>query len=292
LQAQGGSAGAEGQPGGGVQQPVAQRLGFADREVVVEGEQLGPGDDVLGDQRELQPDGVVIEVAERQVVQAGLLAVADAVFGVGAGAVQSLELDRFAVEVGEGGQECCTASSASSAVSSSRATASPRPRRSRASTSERMPGSIGTPVKGVEMRLVDEDRDPVLPGEVGEIAIRGHNVMKGYLNRPEATAEAIDADGWFYTGDIARVDAQGRFYIVDRKKDLIIRGGYNVYPREVEEVLYAHPAVAEVVVIGVPHPELGEEVAAAVRQKPGAEVSADELREYAKAHVAAYKYPR
>jgi long-chain acyl-CoA synthetase len=155
-----------------------------------------------------------------------------------------------------------------------------------------MPGSIGTPVKGVEMRLVDEDRDPVLPGEVGEIAIRGHNVMKGYLNRPEATAEAIDADGWFYTGDIARVDAQWRFYIVDRKKDLIIRGGYNVYPREVEEVLYAHPAVAEVVVIGVPHPELGEEVAAAVRQKPGAEVSADELREYAKAHVAAYKYPR
>jgi long-chain acyl-CoA synthetase len=157
---------------------------------------------------------------------------------------------------------------------------------------ERMPGSIGTPVAGVEMRIVDDARRPLGQGEVGEIAIRGHNVMKGYLNRPEATAEAIDADGWFYTGDVARVDAQGRYYIVDRKKDLIIRGGYNVYPREVEEVLYAHPAVAEAAVIGIPHAELGEDVGAAVKLKPGSEVTAEDLRQYVKANVAAYKYPR
>jgi long-chain acyl-CoA synthetase len=157
---------------------------------------------------------------------------------------------------------------------------------------ERKPGSIGTPIAGVEMRVVDDERHELAPGEAGEIAIRGHNVMKGYLNRPEATAEAIDADGWFYTGDIGRIDDEGRYYIVDRKKEMIIRGGYNVYPREIEEVLYGHPAVAETAVIGVPHPELGEEVAAAVRLKPGVDVAADELRDYVKANVAAYKYPR
>jgi long-chain acyl-CoA synthetase len=157
---------------------------------------------------------------------------------------------------------------------------------------ERKPGSIGTPIAGVEMRVVDDERHELAPGEAGEIAIRGHNVMKGYLNRPEATAEAIDGDGWFYTGDIGRVDEEGRYYIVDRKKEMIIRGGYNVYPREIEEVLYGHPAVAETAVIGVPHPELGEEVAAAVRLKPGVDVAADELRDYVKANVAAYKYPR
>jgi long-chain acyl-CoA synthetase len=157
---------------------------------------------------------------------------------------------------------------------------------------ERKPGSIGTPIAGVEMRVVDDERHELPPGAAGEIAIRGHNVMKGYLNRPEATAEAIDADGWFYTGDIGRVDDAGRYYIVDRKKEMIIRGGYNVYPREIEEVLYGHPAVAETAVIGVPHPELGEEVAAAVRLKPGVDVAADELRDYVKANVAAYKYPR
>jgi long-chain acyl-CoA synthetase len=117
---------------------------------------------------------------------------------------------------------------------------------------ERKPGSIGIPIEGVEMRVVDDARNEVPPGEVGEIAIRGHNVMKGYWNRPEATAEAIDAEGWFYTGDMARVDADGFFFIVDRKKELIIRGGYNVYPREIEEVLYEHPAVREAAVIGRP----------------------------------------
>jgi long-chain acyl-CoA synthetase len=157
---------------------------------------------------------------------------------------------------------------------------------------ERLPGSIGTPVAGVEMRIVDDHRRELALGEVGEIAIRGHNVMKGYLNRPDATAEAIDADGWFYTGDIGRIDSQGRYLIVDRKKDLIIRGGYNVYPREIEEVLYEHPAVAEAAVVGVPHEELGEEVGAAVTLKPGCDASAEELRAYVKENVAAYKYPR
>jgi long-chain acyl-CoA synthetase len=115
--------------------------------------------------------------------------------------------------------------------------------------------------------------------------------MKGYWRREEATREAVP-DGWFRTGDLACQDADGYFFIVDRKKDLIIRGGYNVYPREVEEVLYEHPAVREAAVIGVPHPELGEEVGAAVALKEGAEATEDELREHAKEQVAAYKYPR
>ena len=157
---------------------------------------------------------------------------------------------------------------------------------------ERKPGSIGTPIRGVEMRVVDEAGVEVPQGEVGEIAIRGHNVMKGYWNKPEATAQAISEEGWFRTGDIGRVDEDGYFFIVDRKKDLIIRGGYNIYPREVEEVLYEHPDVAEAAVIGFPHAELGEEVGAAVVVKPGATVTPDELRAYAKAQVAAYKYPR
>jgi long-chain acyl-CoA synthetase len=157
---------------------------------------------------------------------------------------------------------------------------------------ERKPGSIGTPIRGVEMRVVDAAGAEVPQGEVGEIAIRGHNIMKGYLNKPDATAEAISADGWFRTGDIGRVDADGYYYIVDRKKDLIIRGGYNIYPREIEEVLYEHPEVAEAAVVGMPHPELGEEVGAAVALKPGATVTPDELRSYVKSQVAAYKYPR
>jgi long-chain acyl-CoA synthetase len=156
---------------------------------------------------------------------------------------------------------------------------------------ERKPGSIGTPIRGVEMRVVDADGTDSPPGEAGEIAIRGHNVMKGYWGRPEATSEAIP-DGWLRTGDVGRIDENGFFFIVDRKKDLIIRGGYNVYPREIEEVLYEHPAVAEAAVIGVPHPELGEEVAAAVALKSGAAASPQELRAFVKDQVAAYKYPR
>ncbi|WP_432165514.1 long-chain-fatty-acid--CoA ligase [Streptomyces sp. bgisy031] len=149
----------------------------------------------------------------------------------------------------------------------------------------RKPGSVGTPIEGVEMRLLDEHDG------VGELCVRGHNIMKGYWGRPEATAETIQ-DGWLRTGDLARVDEDGFYYIVDRKKDLIIRGGYNVYPREIEEVLYEHPAVAEAAVIGVLHPTLGEEVAAAVALLPGSGATADELREFVRARVAPYKYPR
>jgi long-chain acyl-CoA synthetase len=156
---------------------------------------------------------------------------------------------------------------------------------------ERKPGSIGVPIEGVQMRLIDDAGQTVPAGEIGEIAIRGHNVMKGYWGKPEATAEAIK-DGWFRTGDMARVDEDGYYYIVDRKKDLIIRGGYNVYPREIEEVMHEHPAVAEVAVIGIPHPDLGEEVGAAVALKPGASATPDELRAFVKDKVAAYKYPR
>jgi long-chain acyl-CoA synthetase len=156
---------------------------------------------------------------------------------------------------------------------------------------ERKPGSIGTPIEGVEMRLVDDEGQTVADGEIGEIAIRGHNVMKGYWNKPEATAETM-TDGWFRTGDMARVDEDGYYFIVDRKKDLIIRGGYNVYPREIEEVLHEHPAVAEAAVIGMAHDSLGEEVGAAVALKPDASATPDELRDFAKARVAAYKYPR
>ena len=161
----------------------------------------------------------------------------------------------------------------------------------------RKAGSIGTPIEGVQMRLIDDDWNTVPEGEIGEIAIRGHNVMKGYWNKPEATAEAMKGagevgGGWFRTGDMARVDEDGYYFIVDRKKDLIIRGGYNVYPREIEEVLHEHPAVAEVAVIGIPHPDLGEEVGAAVALKPGASATPDELRAFARERVAAYKYPR
>ncbi len=155
----------------------------------------------------------------------------------------------------------------------------------------RKPGTVGTPVEGVEMRLVDGDGNDVPPGEVGEIAIRGHNVMKGYWGKPEATAEAIP-DGWFRTGDMGRVDDDGYYSIVDRKKEMIIRGGFNVYPREIEEVLHEHPAVAEAAVVGIPHAGLGEEIGAAVALKPGASATEDELRAFVKERVAAYKYPR
>jgi long-chain acyl-CoA synthetase len=156
---------------------------------------------------------------------------------------------------------------------------------------ERKPGSIGFPVEGVQMRLIDEAGQTAAEGEIGEIVIRGHNVMKGYWGNPEATAEAI-IDGWFRTGDLATVDSDGYFFIVDRKKDMIIRGGYNVYPREIEEVLHEHPAVAEVAVVGIPDDHLGEEVGAAVALKPGASASAEELSAFVKDKLAAYKYPR
>jgi long-chain acyl-CoA synthetase len=141
------------------------------------------------------------------------------------------------------------------------------------------------------MKVVDAEGNDVPQGEVGEIAIRGHNVMKGYWRRPDATQEVM-RNGWFHTGDMAQTDEDGYFFIVDRKKDMIIRGGYNVYPREVEEVLYEHPAVSEAAVIGVPDESMGEEVAAAIVLRRDKEASADDIRSFVKERVAAYKYPR
>lgn len=157
---------------------------------------------------------------------------------------------------------------------------------------ERKPGTIGVPINGVEMRIIDEEGKVLSVGDKGELQVKGPNVMKGYWNMPEATAKAIDSAGWFSTGDIATVDDDGYYAIVDRKKEMILRGGYNVYPREVEEVLYEHPAVAEAAVIGIPHPDLGEEIVAVVSLKDGQTVTSDELQAYTKGLVAAYKYPR
>ncbi|MDQ2896459.1 MAG: long-chain fatty acid--CoA ligase [Actinomycetota bacterium] len=156
---------------------------------------------------------------------------------------------------------------------------------------DRKPGSIGVPVGGTEMKVVDDAGHEVAQGERGEVVMRGPFVMRGYWNRDGATA-GVMRGGWFHTGDIATVDEDGYFFIVDRKKDLIIRGGYNVYPREIEEVLYAYPGVAEVAVVGVPDETLGEEVAAAVVLKAGAQATPGQIRDFARSKVAAYKYPR
>jgi len=153
------------------------------------------------------------------------------------------------------------------------------------------PGSVGTPIRRVEFELHDAEDRAVGNGEIGEIVIRGENVMKSYWNQPNATAEAMRG-GWFHSGDLARRDEDGYYFIVDRKKDMINRGGYNVYPREVEEILYAHPAVAEAAVFGVPDAMYGEEVAALVTLKEGASATDAELRDYVKDQIAAYKYPR
>ena len=154
------------------------------------------------------------------------------------------------------------------------------------------PGSVGLPVWGVEVRLLDQnDQEVVGPNALGEIVIRGHNIMKGYYKRPEATAEAM-RDGWFHSGDIGRRDEEGYFYIADRVKDMIIRGGFNVYPREIEEVLITHPAVSLATVIGIPHERHGEEVKAFIILKEGAEVSESELVAWSKQNMADYKYPR
>jgi long-chain acyl-CoA synthetase len=156
---------------------------------------------------------------------------------------------------------------------------------------QRKPGSIGLPIWGSEMRVVDDGDVPVPLGSEGEIVLRGPNLMKGYYKRPESTAEAM-RNGWFHTGDVARIDEEGYFFIVDRKKDMINRGGFNVYPREVEEVLYGHPAVSEAAVIGVHDEALGEEVKAVVVLKPNQSVQPEDIIEYCRDRIASFKYPR
>lgn len=156
---------------------------------------------------------------------------------------------------------------------------------------ERKHGSIGLPVWGIEMRCVDEDMNEVPVGEPGEVIIRGHNIMKGYYKKPEANEEAFRG-GWFHSGDIATVDEDGYYYIVDRTKDMIIRGGFNVYPRELEEVIVTHPDVSLVAVIGIPHEEYGEEIMAYLIPKAGKEIDTAEVKKWCKEQMAAYKYPR
>jgi long-chain acyl-CoA synthetase len=153
------------------------------------------------------------------------------------------------------------------------------------------PGTVGLPIFGVEVQCVDEAGVTVAPGERGEVVIRGPNIMKGYYNHPDATAEAMRG-GWFHTGDIGTIDAEGYLAIVDRKKDMILRGGFNVYPRELEEVIMTHPAVSLVAVIGVPDDRLGEEVKAFIVRKPGATATEEELIAWCRGQFAAYKYPR
>ncbi len=158
-------------------------------------------------------------------------------------------------------------------------------------TGVRKPGSVGIPVWGIGIRIVDENDQEVARGERGEIIIKGHNVMKGYYNRPEATADCMK-NGWFHSGDIGIMDEDGYIFIVDRVKDMIIRGGFNVYPREIEEVLVTHPAVSLAAVLGLPHDQHGEEIKAFVILKAGAEATEAELIAWSKENMAAYKYPR
>ena len=156
---------------------------------------------------------------------------------------------------------------------------------------KRKAGSIGVPVRDVQLRIGDDEGRALPDGEVGEILIKGPNVMKGYWQLSDVTASTV-VDGWLRTGDLAVRDEDGYYTIVDRKKDMIIRGGYNVYPREIEEVVYEHPDVTEAAVVGIPHPELGEEVAAAVTLRAGSDATEEDVREFARSRVAAYKYPR
>ncbi|GAB2655232.1 long-chain fatty acid--CoA ligase [Gordonia jinhuaensis] len=151
--------------------------------------------------------------------------------------------------------------------------------------------TVGSALPGFSVEARDTDGHRVPEGEVGEIFISGPTVMRGYWNRPDATATTL-VDGWLATGDLGTIDADGDIRIVDRTKDLIIRGGYNVYPREVEEILYEHPDIVEVAVIGVPHAHYGEEVAAVIAPRPGATIDTDALRTWAKERLSAYKVPR
>jgi long-chain acyl-CoA synthetase len=157
---------------------------------------------------------------------------------------------------------------------------------------QRKVGSIGLPIPDTQCRIVslDDGVTDVPVGETGELLMKGPQIMMGYLNRPDATAETL-TDGWLHTGDIAKMDEEGYFYIVDRKKDMIISGGYNVYPRDIEEVFFEHPKVMEATVIGIPHPKRGESVKVFVVLKEGQTATADELIKYCEDKLAKYKWP-
>ena len=156
---------------------------------------------------------------------------------------------------------------------------------------ERKPGSVGQAILGVDIKIVDSDDNEVPTGELGEILIRGHNVMKGYYKRPEATQEVMRG-GWFHSGDIGRKDDEGYVYIADRVKDMILRGGYNVYPREIEEVLMTHPEVSMAAVVGLPDERHGEEIRAFLVMKEGSSATPEAMIDWSKEQMAAYKYPR
>ena len=159
------------------------------------------------------------------------------------------------------------------------------------SDAQRKPRSVGPPVPTVEVRIFGADGKEMPPGEAGEVCIRGPILMKGYWGKPEATAAAIDTDGWLHTGDIGTLDDEGFLAITDRLKDMIIRGGENIYCVEIENRLVEHPAVADAAVIGVPHPELGEEVKAVIQVEPGATLTEDEVREWVRGTLAEFKVP-
>ncbi|MGB8649465.1 MAG: AMP-binding protein [Mycobacteriales bacterium] len=190
------------------------------------------------------------------------------------GALRQQVLDRLGVEIYEG--YGCT--EASAGVTANRPSA-------------HRPGSVGQPLSDVEVAVLDDDGRPVPVGEDGEVCVRGPGVMKGYWKSPEQTAQTL-AGGWLHTGDIGRLDADGYLYIVDRKKDLIIRGGFNVYPRDVEDVLLTHPDVTQAAVVGRPDEASGEEVVAVVALRPGAQVTGEDLVAWSRGHLSAYKYPR
>ena len=156
---------------------------------------------------------------------------------------------------------------------------------------ERIPGSVGRPISGVQVRIANENNEELPTGKEGQLLIKGHNVMKGYLNKPDQTTMNI-IDGWFCTGDIARMDETGNVYIVDRLKDVIIRGGFNVYPREIEEVLITHPEIAMAAVIGIPDDHYVEEIMACLVLKEGSTETIENIKEWAQEHLGSYKYPR
>lgn len=151
--------------------------------------------------------------------------------------------------------------------------------------------TVGVALPGVHIKIVDDERQPVAEGQVGEIAVKSHGLMKGYYKQPEATAAAMDSDGWFYTGDLGCRDESGYIRIVGRKKDMIIRGGYNIYPREVEDLLYGCPGIQEVVIVGVPDPVLGEKTCACIRLQPKAKLTEAEVKEFCRGKLADYKVP-